>query len=150
MDEEIRQTLLNLLHQHRIMTLATVLPNGWPQATVVGYVNEGLTIYFLCGLGSQLAANLARDGRVSLTIDHDIQDLLETIGLSMAAHAQPVGDRVEAERVLQMFSRKYSGQIASPGPMPIPEDVRIFRVIPTLISILDYAGGVWHTDLVAC
>ena len=43
--------------------------------TLVGYVSEGLTLYFLCGLDSQKAANLARDNRLSLTIDHDTPDL---------------------------------------------------------------------------
>ena len=71
MDDEIRRKILTLLDQHRIMTIATLRPDGWPQATTVGYVNEGLTLYFLCGLDSQKAANLARDDRVSLTIDHD-------------------------------------------------------------------------------
>ncbi|MER8957242.1 pyridoxamine 5'-phosphate oxidase family protein [Mesorhizobium sp. M0833] len=46
------------------MTIATLRPDGWPQATTVGYVNEGLTLYFLCGLDSQKAENLARDDRV--------------------------------------------------------------------------------------
>jgi nitroimidazol reductase NimA-like FMN-containing flavoprotein (pyridoxamine 5'-phosphate oxidase superfamily) len=71
MDEETRKKILTLLDEHRIMTIATIRPDGWPQATTVGYVNEGLTLYFLCGLDSQKAANLARDDRVSLTIDHD-------------------------------------------------------------------------------
>ena len=71
MDEEIRQKILTLLDQHRIMTLATLRPDGWLQATTVGYANDGLTLYFLCGPESQKAANLARDDRVSLTIDHD-------------------------------------------------------------------------------
>ena len=90
MDEEIRTKILTLLDQHRIMTIATLRPDGWPQATTVGYVNEGLTLYFLCGLDSQKAANLARDDRVSLTIDHDTPDLMEITGLAMAAHAQAV------------------------------------------------------------
>src|SRR5262245_27939539 len=68
MDDAIRQKILTLLDQHRIMTIATLRPDGWPQATTVGYVNDGLTLYFLCGLDSQKAANLARDERVSLTI----------------------------------------------------------------------------------
>jgi nitroimidazol reductase NimA-like FMN-containing flavoprotein (pyridoxamine 5'-phosphate oxidase superfamily) len=70
-DDEIRKKILALLDLHRIMTIATLRPDGWPQATTVGYANDGLTIYFLCGLNSQKAANLARDDRVSLTIDHD-------------------------------------------------------------------------------
>ena len=46
MNEQIKEKILALLDQHRIMTLATLRPDGWPQATTVGYVNEGLTLYF--------------------------------------------------------------------------------------------------------
>ena len=77
MDEEIRRKILTLLDQHRIMTIATLRPDGWPQATTVGYANDGLTLYFLCGRDSQKAANLARDDRVSLTIDHDTRQVVE-------------------------------------------------------------------------
>jgi len=150
MDEEIRKKILTLLDQHRIMTIATLRPDGWPQATTVGYLNEGLTLYFLCGLDSQKAANLARDDRVSLTIDHDTPDLMAITGLSMAAHARPVADRTEAGKVLQMFPLKYPEQVPLPVPMPTPDDVRIFRVTPMVISVLDYSKGFGHTDLVTC
>jgi len=150
MNEAIRNKILTLLDQHRIMTIATLRPDGWPQATTVGYVNDGLTLYFLCGLDSQKAANLARDDRVSLTIDHDTPDLMAITGLSMAAHAQAVVDLAEANKVLKMFPLKYPEQIAVPMPMPTPEAVRIFRVTPTVISVLDYAKGFGHTELVTC
>lgn len=150
MNEEIRNKILALLDQHRIMTIATLRPDGWPQATTVGYVNEGLVLYFLCGLDSQKAANLARDDRVSLTIDHDTPDLMAITGLSMAAHAQAVVDRDEANRILGMFPLKYPENIAVPIPMPTPEEVRIFRVTPTVISVLDYSKGFGHTELVTC
>ena len=42
MDDAIRRTILTLLDQHRIMTVATLRSDGWPQATTVGYVSEGL------------------------------------------------------------------------------------------------------------
>ena len=67
MDEEMRRKVLTLLDQHRIMTIATLRPDGWPQATTVGYANDGLTLYFHCDPESQKAANLAGDDRVSLT-----------------------------------------------------------------------------------
>ena len=146
----MRRKILMLLDQHRIMTLATLRPDVWPQATTVGYVNVGLTLYFLCGLDSQKAANLARDDRVSLTIDHDTSDLMAIIGLSMAAHARVVTDRPEAEKVLRMLPLKYPEQVSLPVPMPTPQDVRIFRVTPMVISVLDYSKGFGHTDLVTC
>ena len=66
MDQTIKRKIVELLDQHRLMTVATNRPDGWPQATTVGYVNDGLTIYFLCGPESQKAQNLARDNRLLL------------------------------------------------------------------------------------
>jgi nitroimidazol reductase NimA-like FMN-containing flavoprotein (pyridoxamine 5'-phosphate oxidase superfamily) len=132
------------------MTVATLRPDGWPQATTVGYVSEGLNLYFLCGRESQKAANLSRDDRVSLTIDHDTSDVMAITGLSMAGHAQAVLDRAEAERILRMLPSKYPEQVSLPGPMPTADEIRIFRISPTVISVLDYSKGFGHTDLVIC
>ncbi|HXD42240.1 MAG TPA: pyridoxamine 5'-phosphate oxidase family protein [Ramlibacter sp.] len=150
MDEQIRRKILQLLDEHRIMTVATLRPDGWPQATTVGYVNEGLTLWFLCGLESQKAKNLARDDRVSLTIDHDTPDVMKITGLSMAAHATAVTDRAEAEKILRMLPLKYPDAPPLPMPMPSPDEVMLFRVKPTVISVLAYTKGFAHTDLVAC
>jgi nitroimidazol reductase NimA-like FMN-containing flavoprotein (pyridoxamine 5'-phosphate oxidase superfamily) len=150
MDEEVRGKILTLLDQHRIMTVATLRPDGWPQATTVGYVNEGLTLYFLCGLDSQKARNLAQDNRISLTIDHDTANLMTITGLSMAARAHAVDDRVEAEKVLRMLPLKYPDAPPLPMKMPSPDEIRLFRVTPTVISVLDYSKGFGHTDLVTC
>jgi nitroimidazol reductase NimA-like FMN-containing flavoprotein (pyridoxamine 5'-phosphate oxidase superfamily) len=150
MDEKLRNTILKLLDEHRIMTIATLRPDGWPQATTVGYASEGLTLYFLCGPDSQKAANLARDDRVSLTIDHDTPQVMEITGLSMAAHARVVTDPTEAEKALRLLMLKYPTQASLPLPMPTAADVRIFRLTPTVISVLDYTKGFAHTDLVAC
>ena len=150
MDEDIRRRILDLLDQHRIMTIATLRPDGWPQATTVGYVNEGLTLYFLCGLDSQKAKNLARDNRLSLAIDHDTADLMKITGLSMAARATAVVDHAEAEKVLAMLPLKYPDAPPLPMKMPSPDEVRLFRVTPTVISVLDYSKGFGHTDLVVC
>jgi nitroimidazol reductase NimA-like FMN-containing flavoprotein (pyridoxamine 5'-phosphate oxidase superfamily) len=148
----MKQKILALLEAHRIMTVATLRPDGWPQATTVGYVNEGLTLWFLCGLESQKAKNLAHDDRVSITIDHDTPDIMSITGLSMAARAHRVSDRAEAQKVIGMLPLKYPD--ASPMPaqvkLPTPEEVALFRVVPELISVLDYTKGFAHTDLVTC
>ena len=150
MDEEIRRKVLSLLDQHRAMTVATLRPDGWPQATTVGYANEGLTLYFLCAPESQKAANIARDERVSLTIDDDTPQVMEITGLSMAARAQAVVDPEEAKKALRLLMLKYPEQRSMPLPIPNPADVRIFRVLPMVISVLDYSKGFGHTDLVSC
>jgi nitroimidazol reductase NimA-like FMN-containing flavoprotein (pyridoxamine 5'-phosphate oxidase superfamily) len=147
-----KQKILALLEGHRIMTIATVRPDGWPQATTVGYVNEGLTLWFLCGLESQKAKNLAHDNRVSITIDHDTPDIMSITGLSMAARAYRVSDRAEAQKVIGMLPLKYPDAPPATAQlkMPTPEDVALFRVVPEIISVLDYTKGFAHTDLVTC
>jgi hypothetical protein len=152
MKAELEGKIVALLDQHRVMTLATLRPDGWPQATTVGYVSQGMTLWFLCGLDSQKAANLARDNRVSITVDHDTPDIMDITGLSMAARAHRVTDPFEAQKVLGLLPLKY----AQPGdagllmPMPKPEEVALFRVVPEVVSVLDYTKGFGHTDLVTC
>lgn len=150
MDDAIRRKILGLLEEHRVMTLATLRPDGWPQATTVGYAHDGLTLYFLCGPDSQKAANLARDDRVSLTVDEDTPQVMEITGLSMAGRAQRITDAAEAAKVLPMIMARYPEQAAMGLPMPAASDVALFRVTPTVISVLDYSKGFAHTDLVTC
>ena len=125
MDDTLKSKILELLGQHRLMTVATNRPDGWPQATTVGYVNDGLTIYFLCSPQSQKAANLARDNRISLTIDHDVSDPMAITGLSMAAHAHLVSDPTEVARALNLLGTRYPEYAAL--PMPKPEEIAFYR-----------------------
>src|SRR3954451_4474922 len=145
MDDALKSKILELLDQHRIMTLATNRPDGWPQATTVGYVNDGLTLYFLCSPESQKAHNLARDNRVSFTIDHDVSDPMAITGLSMAAHAYPVTDPAEVAKTMQLLGQRYPKSASF--PMPNPKEIRVFRVEPMAISVLDYSKEFGHTGL---
>jgi len=146
MDDAIWRKILNLLDGHRIMSVATLRPDGWPQATTVGYVRDGLNLYFLCGTNSQKAKNLALDDRVSLTIDHDVSDPGAITGLSMAAYAQQVIEPEEIGRVLTLLPEKYPEYASM--TMPKPDEIRVFRLTPKVISVLDYSKGFGHTDLV--
>jgi nitroimidazol reductase NimA-like FMN-containing flavoprotein (pyridoxamine 5'-phosphate oxidase superfamily) len=150
MDEALKRKILTVLDQHRDMSLATVRPDGWPQATTVGYANDGLTLYFLCSPDSQKAANLGRDDRVSLTIDDETSQVMEITGLSMAARAKRVTDPAEGVKALDLLMSKYANQAGLPEAEVRPTDVSIFRLTPTVISVLDYAKGFGHTDLVTC
>lgn len=56
---------VEILEAHHLMAIATVRPDGWPQATMVSYANEGLLIYFVISRESQKFANIERDPRGS-------------------------------------------------------------------------------------
>lgn len=140
MEDAVEQKILSLLSQHRLMTIATLRADGWPHATTVAFVSEGLTIYFLCERDSQKALNLASDQRISLTIDHDHDE--PATGLSIAARAQAVSDPVEIMRargLLVARSPQYIGEV---------DKLLVFRVTPVFISLIDYSRGFGHTDLV--
>jgi len=124
------------------------LKAGWVAAGDDGGLRERRSYpLLLCLRDSQKAANLARDDRVSLTIDHDTPEVMATTGLSMAARAQAVAERDEAVKVLRMLQMKFPG-FSQPLPMLSPENTKIFWVTPTVISVLDYSKGFGHTDLV--
>ncbi len=148
MDAALHDKILGLLDEHRILSLATLRPDGWPQATTVGYVNDGMAIYFMCAKDSQKARNLADDDRVSLTIDHDTPDPMAIRGLSMAARAVPVSEEATFRRVmLELLPKKYPEY----GPMMSQADLNnmmAFRLVPQVISVLDYTKGFGHSDLV--
>jgi nitroimidazol reductase NimA-like FMN-containing flavoprotein (pyridoxamine 5'-phosphate oxidase superfamily) len=151
MDRELERKIVGILDAHRNMTIATNRPDGWPQATTVGYANEGLTIYFLCGKESQKAANLARDDRVSLTVDEDTGQVMEITGVSMAARASRVIDEAEGAKALALMFARYPPEGKNlTFELPKPADVAIFRLTPVVISLLDYTRGFAHTDLVRC
>jgi nitroimidazol reductase NimA-like FMN-containing flavoprotein (pyridoxamine 5'-phosphate oxidase superfamily) len=150
MDQDMKRKIVSLLDGHRTMRIATIRPDGWPQTTTVGYANDGLTIYFLCGKESQKAANLAKDDRVSIAIDDDSAQVMQIKGLSMAARAHRVTDGNEGAKALGLLFARYPAQEGVTFAPPSPVDVAIFRVTPTVVSVLDYALGFAHTDVVEC
>ena len=150
MDESIRQKILEILGAHRIMMIATLRPDGWPQATAVGYANDGLTLYFCCGNDSQKSANLLRDDRLTLTVGNDPDQVMEINALSMAAHAKKVEDPDELESAFELLKSKYPWQEGTPAESPPEELTNVFRVTPEVISVIDYTKGFAHTDLVHC
>ncbi len=107
MDPQTRDFIEQLLASHNILTLATVREDGWPQATTVGYVNDGLTLYVGAAAESQKARNIRRCDKVSLTIDHNEPDWNRIQGLSMAARATLITDPAERQRVGEMVMAKF-------------------------------------------
>src|SRR5438067_13571936 len=93
MTPELRSLIIGLLDQHRILTIATNRADGWPQATTVSYLNDGLILYcFIARLG-QKYANIKRDGRISIAIAAVVADPAQIQALSTAAKAECVGHR---------------------------------------------------------
>jgi PPOX class probable F420-dependent enzyme len=143
MDQASRKRVLDLMKRHNVMTIATVRKDGYPQATTVTYVNDGLTLYFGCEKAAQKVKNIKRNGKVSLTIDRDYRDWNRIKGLSMAGDAQVLTDPDEVRHAAALLAKKFPQWGAVP-----PDDVSFVKVVPRVISVPDYARGFGHTDLV--
>ena len=146
MKREFKQQIVDLLNEHRIMTVATNRPDGWPQATVVGYANDGLIVYCFIARDSQKFANIERDPRVSLAIANDVPQPLQIKGLSMAGRALVVEDEGEREHAGAILLRRYPEYKVMPPPDP--QAVPMLRITPEWVSVLDYSKGFGHSDLV--
>jgi nitroimidazol reductase NimA-like FMN-containing flavoprotein (pyridoxamine 5'-phosphate oxidase superfamily) len=146
MKQQFKAQVVALLDAHRIMTVATNRPDGWPQATVVGYANDGLIIYCVVARDSQKWANISRDPRVSLAIANDAAQPLQIRGLSIAARAEETIDQGEREHATEIFYKRYPEYKIMPPPDPAA--MPLLRITPEIVSILDYSKGFGHTDLV--
>ena len=145
-NEGLRRQIISIIDDVQDMTIATMREDGYPQATTVSYVNDGLTIYFGTAEDSQKARNISRTGKVSVTINRAYGDWDEIEGLSMAGIANRITDRKETEKVGELLFKKFP-QIAGYVPSGT-ENVLLFRLEPKVISVLDYSKGFGHTELV--
>jgi nitroimidazol reductase NimA-like FMN-containing flavoprotein (pyridoxamine 5'-phosphate oxidase superfamily) len=160
-NRKLKNLVSQLLNEHRVMTIATNRPDGWPQATIVNYVNDGFLLYCFVARNTQKYANILRDPRVSIAIGGDSPQPRDIKGLSLAARATPVDDRDEFDYVCALRLKRYPEYADSPpsaatdgaaqrvAPKPSLDSVVLLRIVPEIISVLDYSKTFGHSDLIA-
>lgn len=146
MTEDLKRAIVELLACQKDMTIATIRPDGYPQATTVSYASEGTEIYFGCGAGSQKARNIAGDNRVSCTVNAPYEDWRHIAGLSLGGRAFRVESKDEIQHVGALIFAKF------PQALDFENEAEgsmvLFRIKPEVVSVLDYTKGFGHTDLV--
>lgn len=147
MDQSNKQFALDIIGKARDMTLATVRPDGYPQATTVSFASDGLTLYVGIGKFSQKADNIRHCDKVSLTINNDYPDWDHIKGISMGAKAEIVHDPKEIAFAGECMLRKFPQ--AAEWMQSVEKDETLFlKITPVVISLLDYEKGFGHTELV--
>ena len=139
----MEQRAITLLDQHGLMTIATLRADGWPQATMVNYANDGLLIYFLISRESQKFANIRHDPRVSITVGRPYERVEEIKALSIAAFASELTD-AQRERAYGLLLERHPGFSSFPKPDLAAAALR--RAAPKLVSLIDFSRGFGHTD----
>ena len=146
MDETLRSKILDILQRHHTMTLATIRPDGFPQATTVNYIHDDFILYFATDATSQKAGNIKLNNKVSVAIASETQDFYKLRGLSMSGIATRVNEKQRADALaLRLFRALPQSQ------RYVPEDetkLAIYAIEPVAIALVDYASGFGTTYLV--
>jgi len=140
----LEEPALTILASHRTMAISTVRPDGWPQTTIVGYANQGWTIYFMIFRASQKFANIARDNRVAVAISGETSYLSDIKAFYAGAHASEITEASEREHAWSLLLERHPN-LADFGP-PDLVDTAIMRAECKYVSMLDYSKGIGHTE----
>ncbi len=145
--DPVRERLAEILQKGVDMTIATVRPDGFPQATTVSYVADGFDIYFGCGATSQKARNLTQRPEASLTINLPYEDWDHILGISAAGLCMRVTDPSEIGRFSTLTLKKFP-QVLTYAGQDVGGELTVFRIKLKVASVLDYSQGFGHNDLV--
>jgi len=145
MTPEQRASVIGILGGAQDMTIATVRDDGYPQATTVSFVHDGITLYFGCDRGSQKARNIDQCDKISLTVNLPYREWRNIRGLSLGGRARVVADREEIARVVELMQTRFP-QLHDYLAAPESADVAVVRIQPEVISLLDYRQGFGHTE----
>jgi nitroimidazol reductase NimA-like FMN-containing flavoprotein (pyridoxamine 5'-phosphate oxidase superfamily) len=140
----MEQPAIGILNANRIMTIATVRSDGWPQTTMVGYANEGFRLYFLIYRTSQKFENIKRDNRVSISVGHEPRELRDIKAVYAGCHAEEVTDLAERSRAWELLAERHPNltDLAPPGTA----EVATMRAECKHLSVLDYSHGLGHAE----
>ena len=140
----MEQKAVAILDEHRIMTIATLRPDGWPQATIVGYANDGLLLYFLISRHSQKLANISSDGRVAVSIGSEAAKLEDTTAVYAGAKASEVTDEAQREHAWKLLMDRHPN--LADYLLPSKDDAAMMRAVCCYVSVLDFSQGIGHAD----
>ena len=145
MDKNMEEFVLDILADHKLLTLATLREDGYPQANSVSYANDGLTLYFLTDASASKVKNIKKCNKVSLTVDREYEDWTKIKGVSMGGTAEILTNPAEIQKAMGCLVQKFPAFQQMPEPDVPPA---IIKITPKIISVLNYEIEFGHTDLV--
>ena len=138
--------ILQLLDECVDLTLATVRPDGAPQANIVNYAHEGLEIFVATDRSSAKVRNLLSCARAALALRGDYSRWSEVRGLSIDAIGEVLADdSADAQRAKDCLTRRFPDTVATPTPQD-PATTVYLKLTPLRIVLIDYERGYGHRE----
>jgi uncharacterized protein YhbP (UPF0306 family) len=152
--EPLKARIRTFLAGHNTMTLATLGPDGAPQAAAVFYAaGDDLSLYFLSSPRSRHSENLLAQPRVAATIHADGQSWQAIQGLQIEGRARPVTGARETAQAARIYARRFEfvrgllegadGPTALAGPVATS---RFYVLHPRWIRLVDNTLGFGHHE----
>lgn len=136
--ERAVEAIVGLLDRERLMSVALNRPDGWPHVTTVGYLNEGLNLYFIVARASQKFANAERDPRASIAIRSESSRRGDAVGVSMSGRIREVLDPSTIERLNRQVAARYPDvHVYCPGG----DAVAVLHFAPEIVSSVGVIDG---------
>lgn len=135
---------VKILNRHRIMAISTVRPDGWPQTTVVGYVNRGFELFFLIFRSSQKYANIKADDRISIAVAPEPTELSDLKAVYAGGHAIEVTDEAGRAEIWRLLMERASNLAGF--KMPEATEAAFMRMKCKYVSMLDFSQSVGHRE----
>jgi len=139
--KELEETIVQLLRKHYGGTLATLRPDGTPQASGVGFVNEGLILYMAMDPKSQKKINIDKNPNVGFATFKDYYKWEHVKAVQLAGKCELVTDQAEIDKISMLFAEKFPWVVeskmvldwyAKEGPVPY------YKLTPHTVAYLDY------------
>jgi len=136
--ERAVEAVVGLLSRERLMSVALNGPDGWPHTTTVGYLNEGLNLYFIVARTSQKFLNVERDPRASVAIRAESGAHGDAVGVSMSGRVTEVVDPSTIDRLNDQVTARYPDvHVYCPGG----DAVAVLHFAPEIVSCVGVVDG---------
>ena len=134
--------LATVLSEAKDGTLATLRPDGWPQATIISFVADGETLWFDCLKSSQKADNLALDPRVSMTVMIPYVGWGDIYGFSLTGRVRRLSAVDEIDAVIRLWRAKfpYMNRVLTANS----DDFVFFELKTERAERMDFKKGLGH------
>lgn len=144
--EELEKEIIDYLSKKQPCSLATCSRDGVPRISVVGYINEGLTIYIFSEGGGKFK-NLSENNRVAIGIGTGAK-ALRTRGVNISGIGEVfTDDTPEFKHGINVFQPVLQDMQEAAGGVPLefPKGLlKMIRVTPTRIVYHHTVKGIKH------
>ena len=144
MTDDLPPQLRAFLAEHTTLTLATIGPDGEPQAADLYYAEtDDLTLYFVSVANSRHASNLARQPRVAATVHARATHWRDIRGVQLEGTCTHVAGP-ERAAAWARYTAKFPFVLADAALAGALQKVEMYRITPHWLRWIDNRVGLGH------